>query len=58
MKAELSDWVTPIISGIVEIKHVPIGNNEIDFILISRRDKRRSGMRFISRGSDIVKTKI
>jgi len=53
VKAELSDWVTPIISGIVEIKHVAIGQSEIDFILISRRDKRRSGMRFISRGSDI-----
>jgi len=47
------DWVTPIISGLVEIKHTVVEQTEIDFILISRRDKRRTGMRFISRGCDI-----
>jgi len=53
IKGGFSDWVTPIISGIVEIKHTTVNQTEMDFILISRRDKRRSGMRFISRGCDL-----
>jgi len=53
IRADLKDWLTPVISGIVEIRHVQLGQTEIDFILISRRDKRRTGMRFISRGCDI-----
>ena len=63
----LDDWVAPVISGIVEvsefyrskpnsikIKHIVFSQTEFDFLLISRRDKRRSGMRFVSRGSDLV----
>jgi len=53
IRADLKDWLTPVISGIVEIRHVQLGQTEIDFILISRRDKRRTGMRFISRGCDM-----
>jgi len=50
---DIIEWITPVISGIVEIKHTTFGQSEIDFILVSRRDKRRTGMRFISRGCDI-----
>lgn len=31
-----------------------LNTTEIDFILVSRRDKRRTGMRFVSRGCDLV----
>jgi hypothetical protein len=53
IKNGLEDWIAPVISGIVEIKHLLVNQNEFDFILISRRDKRRSGMRFVSRGCDL-----
>jgi len=53
IKNELTDWVVPFISGLVEIRHVVLPQTEFDFILVSRRDKRRSGMRFISRGCDL-----
>jgi hypothetical protein len=48
----LDYWVQPFICGLVEQKLLTINQKAISFILISRRDKSRAGMRFISRGSD------
>ena len=39
---------------IVSIKHISLNGLDCDFILITRRDKRRMGRRFISRGADLV----
>lgn len=52
-KANLIEWIVPVISGMFEKRHVHLGDTEVDFILISRRDKRRSGMRYVSRGCDL-----
>ena len=48
----LEHWVQPFICGLVEQRLLNINQKAISFILISRRDKTRAGMRFISRGSD------
>ena len=52
------EWITPIISGLVQISYTNlVSNNNLpcEITLISRRDKSRTGMRFISRGADVVK---
>ena len=54
IKKKYLDWISPFISGLIEIQHILLNNVECDFILISRRDKNRAGMRFISRGCDLV----
>jgi Phosphoinositide polyphosphatase (Sac family) len=35
------------------VNHVQVEQNDVDLIIISRRDKSRCGMRFISRGCDL-----
>ena len=37
----------------MEHRHVTVNQKAVFFILISRRDKKRAGVRFISRGSDL-----
>jgi hypothetical protein len=44
--------VKPIINGIVTIRTVNSYAQEFNYILIGRKDNRRSGMRFLVRGSD------
>ena len=48
----LEYWVQPFICGLVEQRLLTINQKALSFILISRRDKSRAGMRFISRGAD------
>lgn len=48
----LEHWVEPFICGLVEQRLLNINQKAVSFVLISRRDKARAGMRFISRGSD------
>ena len=48
----LEYWVQPFICGLVVQRLLNINQKAFSFILISRRDKSRAGMRFISRGSD------
>jgi hypothetical protein len=48
----LEHWVQPFICGLVEQRLLNINQKALSFILISRRDKSRAGMRFISRGAD------
>jgi hypothetical protein len=48
------DAVLPVfISGLVAIKYSKVGQMDIEVVLVSRRDKRRMGRRFISRGADL-----
>jgi hypothetical protein len=48
----LEHWVQPFICGLIVQKLLNINQKALSFILISRRDKSRAGMRFISRGAD------
>lgn len=48
----LDNWIQPFICGLVEFKSMQINQKAVIFILISRRDKLRAGVRFISRGAD------
>lgn len=48
----LENWIQPFICGLVEQRLMTINQKAISFILISRRDKSRAGMRFLSRGAD------
>ena len=50
---KLTNWIQPFINGLVEYKLLKVANKNIGFALISRRDKSRAGMRFLSRGSDM-----
>ena len=58
IKKKYFQWISPFISGLIEIQHILLNNVECDFILISRRDKNRAGLRFISRGCDLVSLNI
>ena len=49
----LQEWVTPFICGLVEFKLMKVNGKSVNLGLISRRDKSRAGMRFISRGGDM-----
>lgn len=50
---KLATWVQPFICGLLEWKNSSLNGKTLSFILISRRDKNRAGMRFMSRGSDL-----
>ncbi len=47
-------FVRPVINGFVTIREIPNSNNQqkSKFVLISRKDNRRSGVRYIVRGND------
>ncbi|EAR97281.3 SacI-like domain protein (macronuclear) [Tetrahymena thermophila SB210] len=53
IKNGCQEWISPFISGYVKIDYCQLDDTVVNFILISRRDKRRAGMRFISRGTDL-----
>lgn len=42
----------PIINGYIEIKKIEEYEKEFVFILVARKDSRRTGMRFLCRGAD------
>jgi hypothetical protein len=47
-------WVVGFISGYINnIKCDMVSKKSIELVVISRRDKQRQGMRFISRGCDL-----
>ena len=46
------DVLVPVISGFVQIECAHFGGHEIEYALISRRDHRRAGVRFQTRGLD------
>jgi len=53
MRSGFKDFICPFICGVVEGRHLYLGGKHIIYTLISRRDKSRAGMRFMSRGADI-----
>lgn len=53
VKQGFYDWISPVISGLVEVNHLQVNGNDCDLIILSRRDKSRTGMRFVSRGCDL-----
>ena len=54
MKLKAYEWITGFISGFISIGFTTVGiNNSFDVALITRRDKRRQGRRWITRGADL-----
>lgn len=52
IKAEAHEHILTVVNGLVKGEYVSIGSKSFDYILISRRDKRRNGTRFNTRGLD------
>ena len=52
IKAEAHEHILPVINGLVQGEYLSLSNKSFDYILISRRDKRRNGTRFNTRGLD------
>jgi hypothetical protein len=52
IKAEVHDYILVLINGFVKGESVTVKGKRLDYILISRRDKRRTGTRFNTRGLD------
>lgn len=52
MEAFAHDWILPVINGYVQIEYVQMNSAAIEYALISRRDHRRVGTRFHTRGLD------
>lgn len=53
LKIKAYEWITGFISGFISIGFTHVGtSNSCDIALITRRDKRRQGKRWIIRGSD------
>ena len=50
--AMANELILPVISGFVQIEQVQIEGISVDFGIISRRDHRRAGTRFHTRGVD------
>lgn len=53
MDKQLYEFVQPFICGFMEGRQLYVSQKSLLFVLISRRDKNRAGMRFMSRGADI-----
>ena len=51
-KENKNSFITPIINGYVEIKKIEEYERDFIYILLARKDNRRTGMRFIYRGAD------
>ena len=49
---EYSPFKVPCILGYVFIRSTSLSRSKLDFILVSRKDCRRPGRRFITRGLD------
>ena len=52
IKAEAHDFVLVVINGFIQGESVDVKGKRLDYILLSRRDKRRTGTRFNTRGLD------
>lgn len=53
LRLKLSEWIAPFICGYVhQTEVVQLGNKSMTLIIISRKDKSRSGTRYLSRGTD------
>lgn len=52
IKANAHDYVVVVVNGFIKGESVEIKGRRCDYIIISRRDKRRTGTRFNTRGLD------
>jgi phosphatidylinositol 4-phosphatase len=54
VKSKSTEWVVGFISGYINnIKYEQVSSKAVEFLIVSRRDKRRQGMRFVSRGCNL-----
>lgn len=53
LKLKAYEWITGFISGFIDISFIPIGASTYDVALVTRRDRRRQGKRWIVRGADL-----
>ena len=53
LKLKAYEWITGFISGFINISFIHIGASAYDIALVTRRDRRRQGKRWIIRGSDL-----
>jgi hypothetical protein len=51
-KFKVQELIVPVISGFVQVEHVSLEGQTVDFGVISRRDCRRAGTRYHTRGLD------
>jgi len=52
VELECYEWITPVISGLIEAQNFIMNHVECQFMLVSRREKCRVGRRFVCRGAD------
>lgn len=50
LSQDLSEWIFPMVCGLVEIQKLCIQDQAFDFILISRRSWKHAGTRYTTRG--------
>ena len=53
LKLKTYEWITGFISGFINISFTHIGSYSCDVALVTRRDRRRQGKRWIVRGADL-----
>ena len=49
----MNDFIFPVINGYSDTRIVNYNEDDLSFIVIGRKDDRRSGMRFLFRGADL-----
>ena len=49
----MNDFIFPVINGYFDTRIVNYNEDDLSFIVIGRKDDRRSGMRFLFRGADL-----
>ena len=53
LKLKAYEWITGFISGFINIGFTPVGASTYDIVLVTRRDRRRQGKRWVVRGADL-----
>eukprot|EP01117_Protostelium_nocturnum_P005116 TRINITY_DN1858_c0_g1_i1.p1 TRINITY_DN1858_c0_g1~~TRINITY_DN1858_c0_g1_i1.p1 ORF type:complete len:1305 (-),score=506.54 TRINITY_DN1858_c0_g1_i1:1043-4957(-) len=52
IEKDLSEWILPVMDGLISLNSCLIGTEEIGYHLISRRSCHRTGARYHTRGAD------
>ena len=53
LKLKAYEWITGFISGYINIGFTHVGASTYDIALVTRRDRRRQGKRWVVRGADL-----
>jgi hypothetical protein len=53
IKLKSYEWITGFVSGFIHIGFTHVGASGCDIALVTRRDRRRQGKRWIVRGADL-----